>query len=71
MITIEPDKRGGKPCIRRMRITVYDVLGWLASGMSITEIIDDFPELTETDIRACLEFVADRDRRLVASVSVA
>ena len=51
IITIEPDKRGGKPCIRRMRITVYDVLGWLASGMSMTEIIDDFPELTETDIR--------------------
>ncbi|MEG4058934.1 MULTISPECIES: DUF433 domain-containing protein [unclassified Microcoleus] len=48
IITIEPDKRGGKPCIRRMRITVYDVLGWLASGMSMTEIIDDFPELTET-----------------------
>ena len=64
IITIEPDKRGGKPCIRRMRITVYDVLGWLASGMSMTEIIDDFPELTETDIRACLEFVADRDRRV-------
>ena len=71
IITIEPDKRGGKPCIRRMRITVYDVLGWLASGMSMTEIIDDFPELTETDIRACLEFVADRDHRLVASVSAA
>jgi uncharacterized protein (DUF433 family) len=71
IITIEPDKRGSKPCIRRMRITVYDVLGWLASGMSMTEIIDDFPELTETDIRGCLEFVADRDRRLVASVSVA
>ncbi|MEG4278649.1 DUF433 domain-containing protein [Microcoleus sp. MON1_C1] len=71
IITIEPDKqRGRKPCIRRMRITVYDVLGWLASGISLTEIIDDFPELTETDIRACLEFVADRDRRLVASVSV-
>ncbi len=53
IITIEADKRGGKPCIRGMRITVYDVLGWLASGMSITEIIDDFPELTEEDIRAC------------------
>ena len=69
IITIEPDKRGGKPCIRRMRITVYDVLGWLAAGMSTAEIIDDFPELTETDIRACLEFAADRDHRLVASVS--
>lgn len=61
IITIEPDKRGGKPCIRGIRITVYDVLGWLASGMSITEIIDDFPELTEEDIRACLEFAADRN----------
>lgn len=71
IITIEPDKRGGKPCIRRMRITVYDVLGWLAAGMSIAEIIDDFPELTEADIRACLEFAADREHRLVAAVSVA
>ncbi|MEP6485683.1 DUF433 domain-containing protein [Microcoleus vaginatus GB2-A3] len=56
IITIEPGKRGGKPCIRRMRISVYDVLGWLAAGMSHTEILDDFPELTEEDIRACLEF---------------
>ena len=71
IITIEPDKRGGKPCIRQMRITVYDVLGWLAAGMSIAEIIDDFPELTETDIKACLEFAADREHRLIASVSVA
>ena len=70
IITIEPDKRGGRPCIRRMRITVYDVLGWLDTGMSTAEIIDDFPELTETDIKACLEFAADRDHRLVASVSV-
>ncbi len=69
-ITIEPDKRGGKPCIRRMRITVYDVLGWLAAGMSHEEILDDFPELTEEDIRACLEFAADREHRLVASVGV-
>jgi uncharacterized protein (DUF433 family) len=68
IITIEPGKRGGKPCIRKMRITVYDVLGWLAAGMSQAEIIDDFPELTEEDIRACLEFVADRERRLVAVV---
>ncbi len=64
VITIEPDKRGGKPCIRRMRITVYDVLGWLASGMSQDEIIDDFPELTKEDIRACLIFAADREHRL-------
>ena len=58
IITIEPGKRGGKPCIRRMRITVYDVLGWLAAGMSVAEILDDFPELTEEDIKACLEFAA-------------
>ncbi|EGK84647.1 DUF433 domain-containing protein [Microcoleus vaginatus PCC 9802] len=56
IITIEPGKRGGKPCISRMRITVYDVLRGLAAGMSHTEILDDFPELTEEDIRACLEF---------------
>ena len=71
IITIEPDKRGGKPCIRRMRITVYDVLGWLAVGMSTADIIDDFPELTKADITACLGFAADRDHRLVASVSAA
>ena len=65
IITIEPGKRGGRPCIRRMRITVGDVLGWLAAGMSHQEIIDDFPELTEDDIRACLEYAADRERRLV------
>jgi len=68
IITIEPGKRGGKPCIRRMRITVYDVLGWLSAGMSHTEILDDFPELTEEDIRACLEFAADREHRLIAVV---
>jgi uncharacterized protein (DUF433 family) len=68
IITIEPDKRGGKPCIRGMRITVYDVLGWLAAGMSHAEILEDFPELTEEDIKACLEFAADRERRLIAVV---
>ncbi len=68
IITIEPGKRGGKPCIRRMRITVYDVLGWLAAGMSNAEILDDFPELTEEDIRACLEFAAARERSLIAVV---
>jgi uncharacterized protein (DUF433 family) len=68
IITIEPGKRGGQPCIRRMRITVYDVLGWLAAGMSHAEILDDFPELTEEDIKACLEFVADRAHRLTAVV---
>ena len=60
IITIEPGKRGGKPCIRGMRITVYDVLDYLASGMSLNEILDDFPYLTETDIRACLAYAADR-----------
>ena len=70
IITIEPGKRGGKPCIRKMRITVYDVLGWLAAGMSHVEIIEDFPELTETDIMACLAFAADREHRLVKSVDI-
>jgi uncharacterized protein (DUF433 family) len=63
-ITIESDKRGGKPCIREMRITVYDVLEYLASGMSEDEILKDFPELTKEDIRACLAFAADRERKL-------
>ena len=66
IITIEPGKRSGKPCIRGMRITVSDVLGYLAAGMSIAEILEDFPELTEDDIRACLAFAADRERRLLA-----
>ena len=69
IITLEPGKRGGRPCIRRMRITVADVLGWLAAGMSYQEIIGDFPELTEEDIRACLEYAADRERRLVTVTS--
>jgi uncharacterized protein (DUF433 family) len=63
-ITIEPDKLGGKPCIRGLRITVYDVLDYLASGMSHDEILRDFPDLTEEDIRACLAFAAER--RLMA-----
>ena len=66
IITIEPGKRGGKPCIRGMRITVYDVLEYLASGMSEDEILSDFPDLTREDIRACLSFAADRERRLVS-----
>ena len=65
-ITIEPGKRGGKPCIGGMRITVYDVLEYLASGMSEQEILDDFPDLTHDDIRACLSFAADRERKLVS-----
>lgn len=66
-ITIEPGKRGGKPCIRHMRITVYDVLGWLASGMSVAEILADFPDLTVEDVHAALAFAADRDHHLVAA----
>ena len=65
LITIEPGKRGGKPCIRGLRITVYDVLEYLASGMSEDDILSDFPDLTREDIRACLAFAADRERRLV------
>ena len=65
LITIEPGKRGGKPCIRGLRITVYDVLEYLASGMSQDEILADFPDLTDDDIRACLAFAADRERRLL------
>jgi uncharacterized protein (DUF433 family) len=65
IITIEPGKRGGRPCIRGMRIAVGDVLGWLAEGMSHEQILDEFPELTERDIRACLAYAADRERRLL------
>jgi len=62
-ITIEPGKRGGKPCIRGLRITVYDVLEYLASGMTEEQILSDFPDLTAEDIRACLAFAADRERK--------
>jgi uncharacterized protein (DUF433 family) len=61
MITVEPGKRGGQPCIRGMRITVHDVLSYLASGMSEQEVLSDFPELTHEDILACLSFAADRE----------
>jgi uncharacterized protein (DUF433 family) len=64
-ITIEPDKRGGQPCIRGLRITVYDVLGYLASEMSEEEILEDFPDLTHEDLKACLAFAADRERKLL------
>jgi uncharacterized protein (DUF433 family) len=64
-ITIEPGKRGGKPCIRGMRITVYEVLDYLASGMTEAEILADFPDLTAEDLKACLAFAADRERKLV------
>ena len=66
IITIEPGKRSGKPCIRGLRITVYDVLEYLASGMSEDDILTDFPDLTREDVRACLAFAADRERRLVS-----
>ena len=65
IITIEPNKRGGKPCIRGMRMTVYDVLEYLASGMTEQEILDDFPYLTREDITACLAFAADREKSLL------
>lgn len=61
-ITIEPGKCGGRPCIRGMRITVYDVLSYLASGMSTQEILEDFPYLEAEDIQACLSYAADRER---------
>jgi uncharacterized protein (DUF433 family) len=64
IITIEPGKRGGKPCIRGMRITVYDVLDNLAGGMTHAEILKEFPYLTEEDILACLAFAAERDRKM-------
>jgi uncharacterized protein (DUF433 family) len=65
IITIEPGKRGGKPCIRGMRITVYDVLEYLASGMTQQEVLEDFPYLTEEDILACLAYAADREKSLM------
>lgn len=69
IITIEPGKRGGKPCIRGMRISVADVLGYLAAGMSEDEVLRDFPYLTREDIRACLAFAADRDRRIALAAA--
>jgi len=66
-ITVEAGKRGGKPCVRSLRITVYDVLGWLASEMSEDDILRDHPDLTREDILACLDFAADRERHLTAT----
>ena len=66
LITMDPNKRGGKPCIRDMRITVYDVLEYLASDMTEDQILSDFPDLTHEDILACLAFAADRERRFVS-----
>ena len=65
-ITVDPGMRSGKPCIRGMHITVYDLLGYLAGGMSEDEILQDFPQLEREDIRAALAFAADRERRLVS-----
>ena len=67
IITIEPGKRGGKPCIRGMRITVYDVLEYLASGVSQDEVLREFPYLTGEDIRACLAYAADREKQLLVA----
>ena len=68
-ITIEPGKRGGRPCIRGMRITVFDVLSYLAAGMTADEILADFPYLTAEDIQACLAFAAERERSMLVSVA--
>jgi len=67
IITIESGKRSGKPCIRGMRITVYDVLDYLASGMSVEDVLRDFPDLTREDIQACLAYAADRERSQLAA----
>ena len=64
IISINPNVRFGKPCIRGMRISVYDVLNWLASGMSNQEILQDYPELTNDDIRACLAYAADKEHKI-------
>jgi len=65
IITIEPGKRGGQPCIRGMRITVYDVLSYLAAGMSVDDVLRDFPYLTRQDILACLSYAAEREHRML------
>ncbi len=67
IITVEPAKRSGKPCIRGLRITVYDVLDYLAAGMTHEQILKEFPYLTEEDIRACLAYAADRERRVLTA----
>jgi uncharacterized protein (DUF433 family) len=67
VITLQPGKRGGRACVRGLRIAVADVLGWLAAGLSHDEIMQDHPDLTEDDIRACLAYAADRERRLLTA----
>ena len=69
ILTMEPGKRGGRPCIRGMRITVYDVLSYLAAGMSREEVLTDFPYLTDEDISACLGYAAEREQRQLRVVS--
>ena len=69
IITMEPGKRGGKPCIRGMRITVYDIFSYLAGGMTEKQILDDFPYLTEDDIHACYALAANRERQTTVSPS--
>ncbi len=68
IITIQSEKRFGKPCIRDTRISVYDVLSWLASGMTMQEILEDFPELTKEDILACLAFAAEKEHRIKIAI---
>jgi uncharacterized protein (DUF433 family) len=70
IVTIDPSKRGGRPTIRCTRITVADVLGWLAAGMTANEILSDYPELTGEDTRACLACTADRERRVLISAEI-
>jgi len=65
-ITIDPNKRGGKPCVRGLRITVYEVLEYLASEMTVDQILDDFPDLTREDLKACIAFASDRERLFTA-----
>ncbi len=67
IITIEPEKRGGKPCVRGLRITVYEVLEYLANVMTEAEILDDFPDLTGEDLKACIAYAADRERRFMTA----
>jgi len=64
-ITIDPNKRAGKPCVRGLRITVYEVLEYLASDMTEEQILHDFPDLTREDLKACIAFAADRERKLI------
>lgn len=67
IITVEPQKRGGKPCVRGLRITVYEVLEYLASEMTEAEILDNFPDLTREDLKACIAYAADRERRFMTT----